>query len=99
MNARESKDVRGGEEVTNCTCRLRGKGSKSMNLLGKALVVAILVMSVVFMSLAMAVYSTHQNWYEEAERLQGELTTLTAERDRNVAEHNRLESQLRGEIE
>lgn len=70
-----------------------------MNLLGKALVVAILVMSVVFMSLAMAVYSTHQNWYEEAERLQGELTTLTAERDRNVAEHNRLESQLRGEIE
>jgi hypothetical protein len=33
-----------------------------MNLVGKILVVVILVMSVVFMAFAMAVYSTHKNW-------------------------------------
>jgi len=33
-----------------------------MNLVGKIFVVVILVMSVVFMSFAMAVYATHKNW-------------------------------------
>jgi hypothetical protein len=33
-----------------------------MNLIGKIFVVLILVMSVVFMSLALAVYATHKNW-------------------------------------
>lgn len=39
-----------------------------MNLVGKIFVVLILVMSIVFMSLAMAVYSTHQNWRKVAEQ-------------------------------
>lgn len=70
-----------------------------MNLLGKALVVAILVMSVLFMGLAMAVYSTHQNWHTTADQLQTTLTAKEAELNANKAEHDRLESQLRGEIE
>jgi septal ring factor EnvC (AmiA/AmiB activator) len=70
-----------------------------MNLLGKVLVVAILVMSVLFMGLAMAVYSTHQNWHTRAEQLQTELTAKEGVLNANKAEHNRLESQLRAEIE
>ena len=35
-----------------------------MNLVGKIFVVMILIMSVLFMALAMAVYATHKNWRE-----------------------------------
>ena len=37
-----------------------------MNLVGKIFVVSILVMSVLFMAFAMAVYATHQNWRERS---------------------------------
>ena len=39
-----------------------------MNFVGKILILLILVMSLVFMSFAVAVYSTHQNWRETVER-------------------------------
>jgi hypothetical protein len=39
-----------------------------MNLVGKILTVFILVMSLVFMAFAMAVYATHTNWYERVMR-------------------------------
>jgi len=39
-----------------------------MTLVGKILVVAILIMSVVFMGFAMAVYSTHTNWKDMVTR-------------------------------
>ena len=39
-----------------------------MNLVGKILVVLILVMSLVWMSWAVMVYATHQNWKEEITR-------------------------------
>jgi hypothetical protein len=35
-----------------------------MNLVGKIFTVLILVMSVLFMAFAMAVYATHKNWYQ-----------------------------------
>mgnify|MGYP000237189477 CR=1 FL=1 len=35
-----------------------------MNLVGKIFIVLILVMSVLFMAFALAVYATHRNWYE-----------------------------------
>ena len=38
-----------------------------MNLLGKIFVVVITVMSVVFMTLALAVYATHKNWKDIVE--------------------------------
>ena len=43
--------------VRSCACR-----NEAMNLLGKIFVVLIFVMSLVFMSFAVAVYGTHQNW-------------------------------------
>lgn len=39
-----------------------------MNIIGKIFVFAVFVMSLVFMSFAIAVYSTHTNWREEIER-------------------------------
>ncbi len=39
-----------------------------MNIIGKIFVFAVFVMSLVFMSFAIAVYSTHTNWKEEIER-------------------------------
>jgi uncharacterized phage infection (PIP) family protein YhgE len=39
-----------------------------MNLLGKIFVVLIFVMSILFMALALMVYSTHRNWREEITR-------------------------------
>jgi hypothetical protein len=39
-----------------------------MNLVGKILVVLVLIMSVCFMGFAVAVYSTHKNWYEALTR-------------------------------
>ena len=36
-----------------------------MNLVGKILTVLIFVMSLVFMSFTVAVYSTHRNWRDE----------------------------------
>ena len=38
-----------------------------MNWLGKVFVVLILIMSLLFMGLAMAVYATHRNWREVVE--------------------------------
>jgi len=68
-----------------------------MNLVGKIFVVLILVMSVVFMSFAVAVYGTHQNWKEkaaaEAQRVQNLQTTLS-ERE---AEKTKLEAELAAE--
>jgi hypothetical protein len=39
-----------------------------MNLIGKLLVMLILVMSIVFMGFAVAVYATHQNWIDVISR-------------------------------
>lgn len=39
-----------------------------MNLVGKIFTVLILIMSVLFMAFAMAVYATHKNWREEVMR-------------------------------
>lgn len=39
-----------------------------MNIIGKIFVFAVFVMSLVFMSFAVAVFSTHTNWQEEIER-------------------------------
>ncbi len=73
-----------------------------MNLLGKIFVVLIVVMSLVFMTLALAVYATHKNWKDIVEGpngLKSQLDTTRAELDQKVADYNRLESQLKGEVE
>ena len=73
-----------------------------MNWLGKVFVVLILVMSLVFMGLAMAVYATHTNWKElvdGAERLKARLDQARAENEQLKSQHNRQVEQLTAEIE
>ena len=70
-----------------------------MNLLGKIFVVLIVVMSLVFMTLALAVYATHKNWKEVAGDLNSQLNTLKGQLAQQVDDHNRLESQFKGELE
>ena len=68
-----------------------------MNLLGKSFVVLILIMSLGFMFLSMAVYATHKNWKDEHDQLQTALNEKQSENQRLTEERNRLESRLQTE--
>lgn len=50
-----------------------------MNLIGKIFVVVIVLMSMLFMVLSMAVYSTHRNWKEAYAKLNTENTALKSQ--------------------
>ena len=65
-----------------------------MNWLGKVFVVVILIMSLVFMGLSMAVYATHKNWKVVSEDLKKKVDTAKAENSRLVSEHNKAVEQL-----
>lgn len=60
-----------------------------MNFIGKLLIVAILIMSLVFMGLSMAVYATHKNWKVASENLKKTLDTTNAEKTAAVNDLNR----------
>jgi hypothetical protein len=63
-----------------------------MNWLGKVFVVLILIMSLIFMGLAMAVYATHRNWREVIEGPNGLRSQLDQAKQANEqlkSEHNR----------
>jgi hypothetical protein len=60
-----------------------------MNWLGKVFVVVILIMSLVFMGLAMAVYATHKNWRTVSENLNKKLTQANTDNAAFKTEHNR----------
>jgi hypothetical protein len=68
-----------------------------MNWLGKVFVVVILIMSLVFMGLAMAVYATHKNWQQVSTDLNNKLTAARSENTRLQAEHNRKVEELERE--
>lgn len=68
-----------------------------MNFLGKVFVILILVMSLVFMGLSMAVYTTHKNWKEVADGLQKKLEVQQAENTKLVSDHNRKVEELTAE--
>lgn len=74
-----------------------------MNWLGKVFVVLILIMSLVFMGLAMAVWATHTNWKEVIEGtpngLRARLTQAETENTNLKALHNRRVEELTAEIE
>lgn len=65
-----------------------------MNWLGKVFVVLILLMSVIFMALSMAVYATHKNWKTVADNLQTQLQTAEARNQQLETEHNRRVEEL-----
>ena len=58
-----------------------------MNLLGKIFVVMIVVMSLVFLGLAMAVYSAHRNWPAEVAGLRQQVTNTRAELEQQVSRY------------
>ena len=69
-----------------------------MNWLGKVFVVVILIMSLVFMGLSMAVYATHKNWKEVSRRSQTRLDTANAENETaQLTAHNRRVEELERE--
>ena len=68
-----------------------------MNWLGKVFVVVILIMSLVFMGLSMAVYATHKNWKLASESLNSQLTTAKAEKESLITAHNRRVEELERE--
>jgi hypothetical protein len=72
-----------------------------MNWLGKVFVVLILVMSLVFMGLAMAVYATHKNWKDIIEGPNGlaaQLQEANQQNEQIKAQHNRRVEELDAEI-
>ncbi len=68
-----------------------------MNLLGKIFVVLVFVMSLVFMSFAVAVYGTHRNWKQEAAKQSQAVQTAMTQFDDIRAEKERLEEQIKKE--
>ncbi len=68
-----------------------------MNWLGKVFVVIILIMSLVFMGLAMAVFATHKNWQQVSVDLKKKLTDSQSENTRLQTEHNRRVEELERE--
>ena len=70
-----------------------------MNWLGKVFVVLILIMSLVFMGLAMAVYATHKNWKDVAGSLDTQLQQAQQENQQLVSAHNRRVEDLTREKE
>jgi hypothetical protein len=73
-----------------------------MNWLGKVFVVLILIMSLIFMGLSMAVYATHKNWREVIEGPNGlrqQLDEARAANEQLKNEHNRLVEALTREKE
>jgi hypothetical protein len=68
-----------------------------MNWLGKVFVVVILIMSLVFMGLALAVYATHKNWQQVSDALNKKLQTAIAEKVKLETEHNRRVEDLERE--
>jgi len=69
-----------------------------MNLFGKILVFLILIMSVMFMAMALIVYATHKNWKEEitrtpAEAVAGQSVGWKAKWEQLVAQNQKLTTQ------
>lgn len=65
-----------------------------MNTLGKIFIFAVMVMSVVFMSFAIAIFSSHTNWQKESQRLATELGQAKAERQAKESELTTLNEQI-----
>lgn len=65
-----------------------------MNIVGKILVFAIFIMSLVFMSLAVAVYVTHTDWEAESKRLSDVLAQEKAKRATLIEDINSLTMQV-----
>lgn len=68
-----------------------------MNWIGKVFVVVILILSLVFMGLSMAVYATHKNWKQVADKLNDDLTKAKSKIESDESTHNRKVEELERE--
>jgi hypothetical protein len=68
-----------------------------MNLLGKIFVVLIFVMSLMFMSFALAVYGTHQNWKAEATKQKGLVDIARGELQKAEQKRDELQHEIEKE--
>ena len=69
-----------------------------MNKLGPIFVFAVLIMSVVFMSFAVAIFSSHTNWKAKSEELQKEFDRVEAERKQKEAAITKLNEDIAASI-
>src|SRR3954465_9893747 len=69
-----------------------------MNLVGKILVILILVMSLVFMGMSVAVYATHKNWKDAINNpttgLKVKMQTADAQNKELKATNDKLQQQI-----
>jgi cell division protein FtsI/penicillin-binding protein 2 len=65
-----------------------------MNILGKIFVFAVFIMSIVFMSFAIAIFSSHTNWQKESQRLEEELAKNKEARNKLDTEITSLEQKI-----
>lgn len=70
-----------------------------MNLIGKILVVVITVMSISFMAVAFALYSTHTNWKAKIDDQTSTITELNTELETLETQYKRNVASLKLEIE
>ena len=70
-----------------------------MNLIGKILVLLIVIMCIVFMGLAMTVYSSHQNWKNEANIFEDKFKEKLSQLNKAQAAFDRKESELSANLE
>lgn len=68
-----------------------------MNLVGKILTVFIFVMTIVFMTLSVMVYSTHTDWRTLAKSLQAQLTVANQDKSALTEERDALTTALTAE--
>src|SRR5436190_13239674 len=65
-----------------------------MHFVGKILVVLLLILSVLFMAFAGAVYNAHLNWRDEAGKQKKLVADRTKERDDTQAEMQRVKNEM-----
>jgi hypothetical protein len=70
-------------------------GSTMKNVLGKIFVFGVFVMSLMLMSFAVAIYSSHVNWQEVAKKKQEDLDKLKAEESSLNQEINAADGERR----
>ena len=70
-----------------------------MNRIGQLFVAIILLMSLLFMTLAMAVYSTHKNWQQAYNTLDAKYKTLDASSKQASSAAELKEAELQGKLD
>jgi hypothetical protein len=68
-----------------------------MNILGKVFIVLVFILSIMFMSFAIVVYTTHKNWRTEYDAVSAKLTAAKAELESRKSEYDREVEKLAAE--